>query len=313
MQVSQGCCPNCSRKFCFPVEYAAEQFSTICPHCHVGYNAVKVKVDEEFLGRLLFSRSRLPWWQKSQNSTDLFKYLRCVAKEFRFVVPTHANAMIFQVAIARSPYPLAVYFHNTYYQIRSFNRQVLSALLTLPVALILVSIGFFPLSVLIGWVLGIVGFSRFVTLPKIKGATLNRLVAEQALLKQSYELQQSLNRVLEVRLTYQNLLERQRTVVEQMSQTPISYQTGIDLYQRAMKCTDDYLALCKRTISQYQSAIDAIAIQIETSKLAVELPARFIDPQLEFGLGSLEDQLASSIPPEFPLYDSNNNHNQPTT
>ena len=313
MQVSQGCCPNCTRKFCFPVEYAAEQFSTICPHCNVGYNAVKVEVDEEFLGRLLFSKSSAPFGQKLKSSKTLFQYLRSVATDFRFIAPVQPNAIIFQVATARSPYPLAVYFHNTYYQIRSFNSQVLSVLLTIPGALILLSIGFSLISVLVGWVLGIVCFSRFLTLPKIKGATLNRLVTEQVLLKQSYTLQQSLNRVLAVKLTHQNLLTRQRTVLEQMIQTPTYYQTGIDLYQRATKCTDDYVNLCERTISQYQLAIRAIAIQIETSKLAVELPTRFIDPQLEFGLDSLEDQLTSSIPPKFPLYDSNNNHNQPAT
>jgi len=313
MQISQGSCPNCSRKFCFPIDYAAEQFSTICPHCHVGYNAVKVEVEEDVLGRLLFSKLSAPFWQKLKNTKPLFQYLRSIAFDFRFIAPVQPNAIIFQVAHTRSPFPLAVYFHNTYYQIRSFNSQVLLALFTMPGALILLSVGFSLTSVLIGWVLGILCFSRFITLPKIKGATLNRLVAEQALLKQGYELQQSLNRVLEVRLTYQNLLKRQRTVLEQMSQTPTHYSTGIDLYQRAMKCTDDYLNLCDRTIGQYQLAIGSIAIQVETFKLSVEMPDRFTAPQLEFGLNRLEDELKSSIPPSFSDYDPNNNYNQPTT
>ena len=313
MQFSQDCCLCCSRKFCFPVEAAAEQFLIVCPHCHVGYNAVKVEVKEEFLGKLLYAKSSAPFWQRLKNSKILFQYLRSVATDFRFIAPVQPNAIIFQAAIARAQVPLAVYFHNTYYQIRFLKRQVLLALLTIALAVILLSIGFAWISVLVGGVLGIVCFSRFVTLPKIKGATLNRLVAEQALLKQGYQFQQSLDRVLEVRLTYQNLLKRQKTVLEQMSQTSTHYSTEIDLYQRAMKCTDDYLNLCAHTISQYQLAIASIARQIETSKLSGELPAHFIDPQLEFGLNRLEDKLASSIPPNFSDYDPNNNYNQPTT
>lgn len=313
MQIHQDCCPNCSKKFCFPVETASEQFLIICPHCHVGYNLVKVEVQEEFLGSLLFSKSVSPWWHNSKSSKALFQYLRSVATDFRFIAPAQANAVIFQVAIARSPFPLAVYFQNTYYRIRSYNSLLLSVLVVSPSALFLLTIGFSLASLLVGVTLAILYFSRFITLPKMKGATRIRLAAEQALLKQGYELQQSLNRVSELRLTYQNLSKRQRTVLEQMIQTPTSYSTGIDLYQRAMKCTDDYINLCDRAISQYQLAIGSIAIQIETSKLSVEMPDHFLDPQLEFGLHRLEDELTSSIPPNFSDYDPNNNHQQPTT
>lgn len=196
MQIHQDCCPNCTKKFCFPVKYAAEQFLIICPHCHVGYNLVKVEVEDDVLGKLLLSKSITPFWQKLKSSKTLFQYLRCVATDFRFIAPAQPNAIILQVAQTRSPYPLAVYFHNTYYRIRAFNSLLLSVLLISPGALVLLTIGFSLTSILLGVTLAILYFSRFITLPKIKGATLNRLVAEQALLKQGYELQQSLNHVL---------------------------------------------------------------------------------------------------------------------
>lgn len=206
MQVNQGCCPNCSKKFCFPIEYAAEQFSTICPRCHVGYNLLKVEVDEEFLDRLIFSRSRLPLWQKSQSSAALFKYLRSVASDFRFIAPNHVNAMIFQVAHTRVPYPLAVYFHNTYDKVRSFNSLLLSLLVTLPGVIILLALGFSVTSVLLGATFAIICFNHLIALPKIKGAQRKRLVAEQLLLQQSYTLQQSLNHTIELRRFPRNIL-----------------------------------------------------------------------------------------------------------
>lgn len=307
MQVHQHRCPNCSRKFCFPVEYGADQFLVVCSHCYVGYHLLKVEVDEEFLGRLLVSRSLAPFWQK--NSKHLFQYLRSVATNFRFITPEQPNAIIFQVARARSLYPLAVYFHNAYYQIRAYNSLLLSLLLTIPGALALLSLGFSLVPVLIGASIAIVCFTQFIALPKIKGTSRKRLIAEQLLLQQGYELQQSLSRVLNVRLTHQNLLNRQKSVWEKMMLTPSHYPDQIDLYQRAMKCTDDYLNLCARAISQYELAIRAIDIQIETSKLSDELPDRFVDPQLEFGLSQLEDQLTKTIPPKFANYDPNDSYN----
>lgn len=306
MEVHQDRCPNCSKKLCFPVNYAAEQFLTICPHCHVGYNAVKVEVDEEFLGSLLFSRASVPFWQKLERSKALFQYLRSVAINFRFIAPSHTNAIILQVAHTKAPYPLAVYFHNIYYQIRSFNSLLLSFLITLPGAIILLALGFSLMSVLLGGTIAILCFNYFIALPKIKGVKRNRLVAEQLLLQQGYDLQQSLNRVLKVKQNHQNLLTRQRSVLEQMLQAPTHYSNQIDLYQRAMKCTDDYLNLCDHAIGQYELAISAISIQIETSKLAEEIPDRFIAPGLDFGLDSLEDQLVRSIPPDLPAHDSHN-------
>lgn len=307
MQVSQGQCPNCSKKFCFPVEVAADHFSVICPHCHVGYNLVKVEVDEEIMDRLLLSRSLTPIWKKATSSKPLFQYLRSVATKFLFITPERPNGILFNVAHTKTSYPLAVYFHNTYYQIRAYNSLLLSLLLTIPGALILLVLGFPFILLLIASTVAVLCLRRWVvSLPKIKGANRSRLIAEQALFQQGYKLQQALNRVLDIRLTYHNLLKRQRTVLEQMMQTPTHYSNQIDLYQRAMKCTDDYLNLCDRAIAQYETAIRAIAIQIETSKLAEEIPDRFVAPQLEFGLDSLEDQLERSIPPEFPTHDSNN-------
>ncbi len=306
MQVNQGYCPNCSKKFCFPIDYAAEQFSTICPRCHVGYNLIKVEVDEEFLGSLLLSRSRLPFWQKSQSSAALFKYLRSVASDFRFIAPNHVNAMIFQVAHTRVPYPLAIYFHNTYDKVRSFNSLLLSLLVTLPGVIILLALGFTFLPVMLGATSAIICFNHLIALPKIKGAQRKRLVAEQLLLQQSYTLQQSLNHAIELKRNHENLLKRQRSVLEQMMQAPTHYSNQMDLYQRAIKCTDDYLNLCAHAIGQYELAIGAISIQIETSKLAEEIPVCHRDPRLEFDLDRLEDQLERTIPSEFPTYDSHN-------
>lgn len=310
MQVSQGQCPNCSKKFCFPVEYAAEQFSVICSHCHVGYNLVKVEVDDEALGRLLLSRCLTPAWKKATSSKPLFQYLRSVATKFLFITPERPNAILCNVAHTKTPYPLAIYFHNTYYQIRAYNSLLLSLLLTIPGALILLVLGFPFVLLLIASTVAVLCLRRWVvSLPKIKGANRCRLVAEQELLQQGYKLQQAFDRVLNIRLTYDRLLKRKRTVLEQMMQTPTHYLTQIDLYQRAIKCTDDYLNLCDRAISRYRSAIRAIEIQIETSRLSNELPESFLDISQEFGLGDLQAQLERTIPPSFVEYEPNNSHN----
>lgn len=305
MQLHQDRCPNCSKYFCFPVADVAEQFLVVCPHCRVGYNLMNVEVDEELLDKLLFSKSVAFLRQKTGISKTIFQYLRSVITEFRFVSPSRPNAVVVHIARMRSPFPVGIYFRNAYSPTHSFNSLLLSALLVVPGAAILLAIGFALPAVLIGTIFAMLCFSKLVALPKIKGATLTRLIAEQKLLKQGYELQQSLKGVLNVKRTYQSLLQRQQSVLEQMLQTPNIYPTGIDLYQRAIKCTDDYLNLCDRAIAQYELAIRAILIQIETSKLAVEIPDRFIDPRLEFGLDRLEEQLTASIPPEFPPYDSN--------
>lgn len=87
-------------------------------------------------------------------------------------------------------------------------------------------------------------------------------------------------------------------------QTPDHYPTQVDLYQRSIRCTEDYLELCDRAIEQYESAIRSAVIQIETSKLSVELPADFVDPRIEFGVDLLEDQLAKHVPPNLSNHDT---------
>lgn len=308
MQIHCERCPNCFRPFYFPVEYPGDHFPLLCPHCHVGYNMMGVQVSEEFLGNLLHSHRTASLLQKPGISKSLFQYLRSVAGEFRFAPPAEPNAIVFLVAQTHSPFPIAAYFQNTYHRTRTFNRLQFSASLSTIGALILLGNGLSFIPVLIGTTLAMLCFWRLTSLPKMKQTTRHRLAAEQSLLRQCHDLQQALNQVLQLRLTYQNYLKRQRSVLEKMMQNPDLYPTQVDLYQRSLKCTQDYLELCDRAIDQYEAAIHAIAIQIETSKLSVELSSNLTVPKLEFELKRLEDQLVSSVPPKLFDYDSNDDY-----
>lgn len=266
---------------------------------------MEVEVSEEYLSSLLYSYTA-SFRQKPRISKTLFQYLRSVANEFRFASPAQSNAVIFLVSRTRSAFPVAVYFHNAYHSVRSFNRLQFSVLLSTAGALVLLGSGLSLLPVLSGTAIAMLCFWRLTALPIIKEATRrNRLEAEQVLLMQYYDFQQTLNQVCQVRGNHQNHLERQQSVLNKMMQNPELYPIQIDLYQRAIKCTKDYLNLCDRAIEQYELAIRSAFIQLETSKLSAELPSNFVDPRIEFGLDILKDQLASRVPPQLFNYDSN--------
>jgi hypothetical protein len=150
--------------------------------------------------------------------------------------------------------------------------------------------------VILGATGALLSFWQFTALPKIKGIERNRLLTEQTYLKQCYELEQNLNRITQLKHTHQNYLQRQQSVLELMLHNPQMYPTQIDLYQRSIQCTNEYLDLCARAITQYKEAIRAVTIRLETSKLSTELSSLPADPRIDFGLEQLEDQLANSVP-----------------
>lgn len=306
MQVHQDRCPNCSKSFCFPVEYPGEQFRLICPHCTVGYDLKGVEVSEKYLDGLIHSLRAASFVQKPEISKRIFRYLASITPEIRFGQATHSNAIVFLVSQTRSSFPLAVYFLDAYHSVQPLNRLRFTASLSTAGALLLLAVGLSVVPIAIGTLIAAVCFYRFTTLPKVKGATRKRLEEEQGLLKQCFDFQQTLDQVCEARFSYQNLLERQKSVLKNMLLTPEHYPTQVDLYQRSIRLTEDYLSLCDRAIEQYESAIRSAVIQIETSKLSVELPADFVNPRIEFGLDLLEDQLASRVPSEIPSRDPNN-------
>lgn len=254
---------------------------------------------------MLYSYCTASFGQKRGISKTLFQYLHAVASEFRFASPNKSNAIIFLVSQTRSAFPLAVYFQNAYHKVGSFNRLQFSVLLSTIGALFLLGSGLLLIPVLTGTMIAILCFWRLTALPKIKGMVRNRLAAEQSFLKQYYDLQQTLNQLYQSKGSYQNYLKRQQSVLSKMMQNQELYPTQVNLYQRVIKCTKDYLDLCDRAIEQYESAIRCVFIQIETSKLSLELPTNFVDPRIEFGLDSLKDQLASRVPPPLSGYDSN--------
>lgn len=297
MQIRQNPCPNCSKPFCFPINYSGGWFLTICPGCHRGYDLLTVQVEEELLANKLRDYRTATWIQKLEVSRRLFQYLRSIAVEFRFVSPPHPNAVVFLVGQTRSTFPIAIYFQDTYHVIRPLNRLLFSASLATIGALILLEIGLSLIPVLIGTTGALLCFWQLTALPKIKGVKRKRLLDEQFRLKQCYNFGHNLNRIYQIKNSYQNQLQRQQSVVEQMIQNPELYPSQIDLYQRAIMCTQDYLDLCDRIIEKYQVAISATTIQIETSKLSSELGANFDFLHIESELEQLENQLAKSICP----------------
>jgi len=302
MQIHRGRCPNCSKLFYFPVDYPGGWFRIICQHCYLGYDMVAVMVDEELLAQMLCSYRTAMWVQKSK-SQKLFQYLRSTALEFRFVSPTEPNAIIFQVAVQRSIFPIAIYFQSTYYRFQSLNRLLFSALLAGIGALILIAIGLSLIPVIIGATSALFCFWHFTALPKIKGVERRRLLDEQFHLRQCYQLGQNLNRIYILKNVQQNSLQLRQLLLEKIIHAPELYPTQINLYQKAIQCTKSYLELCDRVIDKYQMAIRAEAIQIETSKFLSVLGANKADPNIESDLEDLENQLVSSNPDK--LFDYN--------
>jgi len=265
-------------------------------------------VDEEYLGSLLHSRRAASIVQKPDFSLRIFRYLATLTREIHFAQPTNSNATVFRLSQNRSAFPLAVYFDDNYHLVWPFNRLLFTALLATAGALLLLAFGLAAVPVAIASVVAAVFFHRFAALPKVKGATRKQLEEEQHLLKQCYEFQHTLDKICEARHSYQDLLKRQKSVLRNMMHAPEQYSTQVDLYQRALSCTEDYLKLCDHAIEQYEAAIRSVGIQLETVKLAVELPAQFVDPCIEFGLDQLKDQLKRHVPPNRPHHDPDPNN-----
>ena len=92
-------------------------------------------------------------------------------------------------------------------------------------------------------------------------------------------------------------------MLEKIIHAPELYPTQINLYQKAIQGTKDYLELCDRAIDKYQVAIRATAIQIEKSLLSNALASNKSDSNIESDLEQLENELANSNPSQ--LFDRN--------
>jgi hypothetical protein len=302
MQIYGERCPNCSKLFYFPVDYPGGWFRTICQHCHLGYDLVEVMVDEELLAQMLCTHRTSMWMQKSK-SQKLFQYLRSTALEFRFVSPTEPNAVLFQVAVQRSIFPIAIYFQSTYYRFQPLNRLLFSALLAAIGVLILIAIGLSLIPVVVGAAGALFCFWHFTALPKIKGVERHRLLDEQSHLRQCYQFGQNLNRIYIIKNIHQNSLQLRQLLLEKIIHAPELYPTQINLYQKAIQGTKDYLELCDRAIDKYQVAIRATAIHIETSKSLSVLASNKSNSMFESDLEQLENELVNSNPDK--LFDRN--------
>ena len=296
MQIYGEPCPNCSKLFYFPIGYSGGWFRTICQHCHLGYDLVAVMVDEELLAQMLCSHRTARWVQKSKVSQKLFQYLHSTALEFRFVSPTEPNAVIFQVGGTRSIFPIAIYFQSTYYQFPPLNRLLFFASVAAIGALILIAIGLSLIPVIVGAAGALFCFWHFTALPKIKGVERHRLLNEQFHLRQCYQFGQNLNRIYIIKNVHQNSLQLKQLLLEKIIHAPELYPTQINLYQKAIQCTKDYLELCDRVIDKYQVAIRAMAIGIETNKLESFLELNKPDSNIKSELEQLENELVNSNP-----------------
>ncbi len=303
MQIYGERCPNCSKLFYFPISYSGGWFRTICQHCHLGYDPVEVMVDEELLAQMLCSHRTSWWMQKLKASQKLFHYLRSTALEGRFVSPTEPNAVIFQVGGTRSIFPIAIYFQSTYYRFQPLNRLLFFASLAAIGALILIAIGLSLIPVVVGAAGALFCFWHFTALPKIKGVERRRLLDEQFHLRQCYQFGQNLNRIHILKNVHQNSLQLRQLLLEKIIHAPELYSTQINLYQKAIQCTKEYIELCDRAIDKYQVEIRAMAIQIETSKLESVMGANKPDPNIESDLEQLENELVNSNPDK--LFDHN--------
>lgn len=296
MQIYQNRCPNCSKLFYFPIGYSGGWFRIICQHCHLGYDLVAVMVDEELLAQMLCSHRTSMWMQKSKASQKLFHYLRSTALEFRFVSPTESNAVIFQVGGTRSIFPIAIYFQSTYYRFPPLNRLLFSASLAAIGALILIAIGLSLIPVVVGAAGALFCFWHFTALPKIKGVERRRLLDEQFHLRQCYQFGENLHRIHILKNVHQNSLQLRQLLLEKIIHAPELYSTQINLYQKAIQCTKEYIELCDRAIDKYQMAIRAEVIQIEKSWLSNALASNKSDSNIESDLEQLENELANSNP-----------------
>lgn len=296
MKIDCGPCPNCSRSFHFPVEYCGNSFQLVCPHCRVGYDLLQVDVSVSSLNQLFASHGAAPVLLKPWYSERIFRYLTALSKQVVFAEPEPPNAIIFLVSQTRSRscIPLAIFFQHTYSPVRPLNRLLFSTSLAVVGALLLLQAGLAFIPVLIGTLLGEICFTRFTGLPKVKGETRKRLQKEQRLLQQCYQWQRSRHQVRQDQVQCQSLLALQ----QEAEQKPVAasehkLKKGAE---QTILCLKDYLSLCDRAIQQYDAAIRSVVIQIETSKLSVELSCQGIDPQIELGLERLEAQLAQSSP-----------------
>lgn len=199
MLVHQDRCPNCSKSLCFPVEYPGDGFRVLCTHCRVGYRLVEVDVSEEHLSGLIHSRLAASFLQKPEITKRIFQYLASIARESGFSPPTKPNAVIFLVSHSRSAFPLAVYFQDFFHPARPRNRLLFTGSLSSSGALFLLATGLSLIPVAIGTTLAAVCFWRFTALPKIKGTDRKPLEEEQALLKQCYEFQQTLDQLCQAK------------------------------------------------------------------------------------------------------------------
>ena len=252
-------------------------------------------MDEELLAQMLCSHRTARWGQKSK-SQKLFQYLRSTALEFRFVSPTEPNAVIFQVGETRSIFPIAIYFQCAYYRFQLLNRLLFSASLATIGALILIAIGLSLIPVVVGAAGALFCFWHFTALPKIKGVERRRLLDEQFHLRQCYQFGENLNRICQIKNVHQNSLQLKQLLLEKIIHAPELYPTQINLYQKAIQCTKEYLELCDRAIDKYQVVIRAMAIGIETNKLESFLELNKPDSNIKSELEQLENELVNSDP-----------------
>lgn len=304
MKVHCAPCPNCSRSFHFPVEYCGNSFQLVCPNCRVGYDLLQVDVSVSSLNQLFASHRAAPVLLKPWYSERIFRYLTALLKQIVFAEPEPPNAIIFLVSQtrSRSRIPLAIFFQHTYSLVQPLNRLLFSASLAVVGALLLLQAGLSLIPVLIGTLLAEICFTRFTRLPKVKGETRKRLQKEQRLLQQCYQWQSSRYQVSQDQVHCQSLLALQQEAQPNPVAAP-EYELK-EGAEQTIRCLKDYLSLCDRAIQQYEAAIRSVVIQIETSKLSVELSSQGIDPQIELGLERLEAQLAQSTPQQT-QYDPN--------
>lgn len=307
MLIHQDHCPNCRKPFCFPVQFQAEQFRTLCPHCQVGFDLLQIEASKT-LEKFLSARHRASFCKRRELTRRLFRELGNLARRFRFAVPAEPDAIVFLVFRRGAPLPLAVYFQESYHLILPINRIVFALALSSVGIVLLLASGFSLLSVLMGSILASALFIWLTALPRIKGVEQERLKAEQGLLQQCYELQQTLGQIYQTRSQHQILLERQQVNLHHMLHTPSRYPTQVELYQGSIHCTQDYLSLCDQVIALHEAAIRDLVIQVENSKLSGDLPVHPEDPRRKFDLDRLKAQLVNHSPLSESKDDDPGNH-----
>lgn len=293
MLIHQDHCPNCHKRYCFPVQFPGERFRVICPHCSVGFDLQPVEADAE-LEHLLQTRSQASFIRRPGLTRRLYGYLVERTRRIQFSPPSEPFlAIVFRVALNPGPLPLAVYFQDAYHLVRPVSRLLFAGTFWIASILFLLTFRFPLIQVLVAATIVTPILYLKTARPKIKGAARQRLLAEQTLLKHCYELQQTLIQIYQARQKHQTLLERQEAHLEQMLLTPSSYPTQTELYRGSIHCTQDYLNLCDQAIAQYEAAIRELEIQIENSRLSGELPTALEDSHWKSNLDRLKAQLAN--------------------